>query len=47
MSALKPEEQRQLFDFLERLTSKAASVNATYASDVRSKRHIGGTRHMW
>ncbi len=47
MSALNPEEQRLLVDFLERLTLKAASVNDTYAVDVRSKRHKGGTRHMW
>lgn len=47
MSALEPDEQRQLINFLERLTQQAASVNDTYSVDVRSKRHKGGTRHMW
>jgi DNA-binding MarR family transcriptional regulator len=47
LAALQPDEQQQFIGFLERLTEQAASVNATCALDVRSRRHKGGTRHVW
>lgn len=47
LSALTPEEQGRFIEYLDRLTVKASSVNASYAADIRSKRHKGGTRHMW